>query len=369
MNHVLLKSIACFILLHLTGYLVSHTTPQSNEEAKVILITLDGLRWQELFMGADANLINHPVYASDSAALKKEFWSEDPKVRRELLLPFFWEVISKEGQLYGNRALGNNANLTNNHWFSYPGYSEILCGYADDERINSNSKSNNPNVTVLEYLAGKPGFKNQIAAFTSWDVFPYIINEERSGIPVNSGYEQVENPIGEKEKLINQLQKETPKLWETVRLDAFTHHLAHSYLEREKPRLLFISYGETDDFAHQGKYDQYLYSARRTDQFIQDIWNTVQTDPFYKDQTTIIITTDHGRGTDPDGWKHHGKSSVPRSDEVWMAFLGKNVAAKGEVAEPLQIWTEQIAATISGLLGYDYPVENAGNDLLSILKN
>src|SRR5690606_29727793 len=287
------------------------------------------------------SLIVHPDYVSDTAALWDEFWREDANKRRDVLLPFFWNVIAKQGQIYGNREEEHMVNLTNQMWFSYPGYNEILTGKADDDRIDSNDKSNNPNVTVLEFIHQKPAFRGKVAAFASWDVFPYIINEKRSGIPVNSGYEHVLIPDTVVEKLINRLQNETPKLWSSVRLDAFTHHLALSHLKTHKPRLLFISYGETDDFAHRGDYDEYLISAQRTDGFIREIWETVQEDPYYRDQTTIIITTDHGRGIEGDGWRHHGKSGTPHSDEVWMAFLGAGVSAKGEIKEKGQRYSNQ----------------------------
>ena len=39
-----------------------------------------------------------------------------------------------------------------------------------------------------------------------------------------------------------------------------------------------ISYGETDDFAHDGQYDAYLTSAHQTDAFIRELWDWVQAD-------------------------------------------------------------------------------------------
>ena len=363
-----MKNVRNYFLFLLFLPLVVNSQPaQSTDDPKVILITLDGLRWQELFSGADRSLIKHPDYVSDTADLWDAFWRHDAKERRSVLLPFFWDVISKEGQIYGNREEGNLVNLTNQMWFSYPGYNEILTGKADDDRIDSNDKMNNPNVTVLEFIHQKPGFRGKVAAFSSWDVFPFIINEERSGIPVNSGYEQVQNPNTEIEKLINRLQNETPKLWNSVRLDAFTHHLALSHLTTRKPRLLYISYGETDDFAHRGDYDEYLISAQRTDRFIREIWDTVQADPYYRDQTTIVITTDHGRGIEGDGWRHHGKPETPHSDEVWMALLGAGVSAKGEIKDKMQLYSNQVAATVAELLGYDYR-DDAASSLTSYLK-
>lgn len=60
--------------------------------------------------------------------------------------------------------------------------------------------------------------------------------------------------------------------------------------------MLYISYGETDEWAHSGHYKDYLNAANLVDKWIQDIWNYVQNDPFYKNKTAIFITTDHGRG-------------------------------------------------------------------------
>lgn len=324
----------------------------------VILITFDGLRWQELFGGADSLLLFNDTFtkpSDENKALVQQFWKSTAKERREVLMPFFWHTIAQKGQLYGNRWKGNKVNVTNTRWFSYPGYQEILAGFADDENISSNDKFNNPNRTVLEYIHQQPGFAGKVAAFCSWDVFPYIINTERSKIPVSAGYEKPgAGPLTEKEKLIYELQGQIPQEWPTVRYDAFTHHLAKEYLEQHKPRALFLSYGETDDFAHEGVYDKYIRSTHQTDAFIADIWNYAQSDPFYKDKTTLLITTDHGRGTLPLGnWQHHG-SSIPDSHEIWVAALGPDTPALGEVSSHAQLYQNQVAKTIAALLGLDY---------------
>jgi len=60
--------------------------------------------------------------------------------------------------------------------------------------------------------------------------------------------------------------------------------------------MVFLGLGETDEFAHQGRYDQYLQKAHQFDQMIAELWYFVQTDPFYKDNTIFLITTDHGGG-------------------------------------------------------------------------
>lgn len=143
----------------------------ANQTRNVIFVMTDGLRWQEVFTGADLRLMTKENGVTDVETLKKEYWRETPQGRRKALMPFLWSVMAKQGQVYGNRDAGSEAFVTNGLNFSYPGYNETLCGFPDP-RINSNDKVPNPNVTVLEWLHAKPAFKDQIAAFGAWDTFP-----------------------------------------------------------------------------------------------------------------------------------------------------------------------------------------------------
>jgi predicted AlkP superfamily pyrophosphatase or phosphodiesterase len=237
--------------------------------------------------------------------------------------------------------------------FSYPGYSEVLCGFADDT-IDSNDKRFNRNVTVLEWLNRKPELTGRVAAFSSWDVFPFIINNQRSGIPVNGGFAPLEGVTPTDEvKLLNRLMTETPLFGEATRFDAFTYHAALLYLKEKKPRVLFLSFDETDTQGHAGRYDRVLASANRNDGFIADLWQTIQSMPEYAGKTSLVITTDHGRGDPPVDWKSHS-AKVPGSDYIWAAFLGPDTPARGELKEVPEFTQSQIAATIAKLLGYDY---------------
>lgn len=332
---------------------------QKPKTENVVLITFDGLRWQELFGGADSSLVGNKNYVKDPVGLRQQFWAATADERRRKLMPFFWSTIAREGQLYGNRWLNSPVNCSNKMWFSYPGYNEILTGAADDARIKSNNKFNNPNITVLEYAEQQPAFKGKVAAFGSWDVFPFIINEERSKIPVNAGFENSEGKLTEREAFLNELQQQIPSPWAGVRLDAFTHHYAKEYVKKAKPRLLFISYGETDDFSHDGKYDAYLRSALQTDQFIADLWKFFQAMPEYKGKTTFIITTDHGRGTEPvDNWRNHG-IDVPGAGEIWLAILGPDTPPLGEMKNTAPLFQNQVAGTVAAWLKLDYAKSRA----------
>jgi hypothetical protein len=343
------------------------TNAQSDRKTEnIFIITLDGYRWQELFAGADSALIEDKTYTKDLEKMKSLFWDGTPEARRKKLMPFFWNTVATQGQLYGNRLYNNNVNCSNTMWFSYPGYSEILCGFADDERITSNKKIDNPNVTVLEFLNKTKTYKGKVAGFSSWDVTPFIVNETRSGIPFNGGYElATEKKLSEREIFLNELQPRIPGHWGSVRMDAFTHYYALEYLKKHQPHVVFISYGETDDFAHGGRYDEYLKSAYRTDQFIQELWQWTQSKPAYKNKTTFLITTDHGRGTVPvDTWRSHG-DEIPGADQIWLAVFGPDTPPTGEQTSAGQLYQSQVAKTAASFLGIEYTNEKKVGEVIS----
>ena len=340
----------------------------------VVLITFDGLRWQEVFRGLDKNLAEHDEYSSQSKLLLDAFWSDDPDQRAEKLFPFLHGKVFREGSYVGDRNRNSCAAVSNPWYFSYPGYSEILSGVVN-RSIDSNSKVLNPEKTFLELLEENSEYKGRTAAFASWDVFPYIFNTSRSGIHVNA-FSAEPQPANEEERFLNGLYTDIPPPWPTVRNDAFTHRYALSYLEREHPRVLYISYGESDDFAHDGKYDEYVLAAHRTDRFIEEVWNTLQAMPEYKDNTVLFVTTDHGRGEQPiETWQHHASKEstsgymtslaqyaegIVGSEAVWMASIGPGIAASGLIGTGTAcITSNQIAATLLRLMGQEAEIQDS----------
>jgi hypothetical protein len=343
--------------------------PASHKTQNVFFVMTDGLRWQEVFSGADQALMNKEAGGvSDVDALKKAYWRDSPEARRQALMPFLWSVLARQGQIYGNRKIGSDAYVTNGLNFSYPGYSETLCGFADS-RIDSNDKKPNPNVTVLEWLANKDRFKNKIAAFGAWDAFPFILNVQRSGLLVNAGYDPLTAvPLTPRLDLLNRLKAELPQFWDEEPFDAVTFHTAIEYLQARKPRVLYLSLGETDDWAHAGNYAEYLNAAHRADADLKALWDWIQSEPEYRGKTTLIFSPDHGRGEGPSEWKKHGEK-VPDSKYIWMAFAGPDTPALGERSNISPVTQNRIAATLAALLGEDYTaaVEKAGKPISDVL--
>jgi hypothetical protein len=355
------------ILLFALFWLPCHTVRAQEPAENLVLVTLDGVRWQEIFGGIDLRLIEDERYTDTPDSLKQRYWDEQRSVRRERLFPFLSSVIANEGVLVGDREQGSNMEVSNLWWFSYPGYNEILTGQADPA-IDSNDKNWNSNVTFLEVLNNREGFKNRVLAFGSWDVFPYIINTQRSRVPVNIGSDasasQTVTGAGEQIRWLDAIAAQAPRLWATVRLDFLTHGYAMLALESQHPRVTYIAYGETDDFAHDESYDRYIDAAHRSDQMLADLWSQLQSDPFYRDHTTLIITTDHGRGNTADGWPHHaGAAATARlkieeapdgivgSNQIWLAAIGPRIRSTGLIKGE---WKQsQIAATALATLRLD----------------
>jgi hypothetical protein len=316
----------------------------------VILITIDGLRWQEFFGGAGREYFKRNAKGSGGEP-ERRFWRDTPEERRALLMPFVWGTLAREGQIFGDASAGSTSRVTNGLFFSYPGYSEMFVGRADP-RIDSNDKVPNPNVTVFEWLDKRPGFEGRVAAFGSWDVLPSILNVGRSRLPVGSGWTPAPAAATDRERAINELATDLPRYWTYGPFDAPIVYAALDALRTRQPRVLYIMLGEGDEWAHEGRYDLYLDAAQRADRFIERIWRTAQSLPEYAGQTSLVLTTDHGRGATLEDWSDHGRD-VPAAERTWMAVLGPNVPALG-VRRGVNVTTSQVAATVARLAGEDF---------------
>jgi hypothetical protein len=327
---------------------------QAGETRAVVLIIADGLRWQEVFTGAERALLAPDLGGGwqPEKELVDLWWRESPEERRALLFPFLWGTVAKEGQLYGNRTRGSRAHVTNPRHFSYPGYNEILTGWGDPA-IDSNDYGPNPNRTLFEWLNERPAFKGRVQAVATWNEFHDIFAEKRSHLPLIAGATPPALGRDPGMKMLDELYRTTTLLDEGDVPNSFMHVAAREVLRTKKPRLLFVGYGETDNWAHQGRYDRVLASAHQFDAFVADLWATAQSIPEYRGHVTFVIATDHGRGHGPRDWKDHGVKQ-PGSDDIWIAVLGPDTPALGERHDIPDVTQSQIAATIGTLLGEDY---------------
>lgn len=337
-----------FLLLGVSVHTNEHTVPALSGENKLFIITLDGLRWQEVFSGADSAISARADYNTNPSVTQQQYWEDDPEERRKKLLPFFWKVIASEGELYGNRRYGNKMNVSNPYALSYPGYNELLTGRVDPT-LFGNGKVANPNQTILDFLAATETYRGKVAAFASWDAFPYILNRERSRVYINSGFDNLEGFVpANYEGLLKRIQDglEDNK---TTRSDELTFLACKKYIEKKQPSVVLLALGGTDEAAHQKKYDVYLQQAAKADQLIEALWHYLQTHPAYAGKTSFLITTDHGRGQTTNSWHTHGLLTAG-SSQTWMALLGPRIRATGEQKRKQQQYQKDLKELMLKLL-------------------
>jgi hypothetical protein len=329
-----------------------------NKTQNVILITLDGARTEEVFGGLDLAVLKSVNAKAETSAAYKLYWAETPEARREKLMPFLWGTLIKNyGSIAGDRALKSSAQTTNKMLFSYPGYSEILTGQPHDDVIHSNDFGQNPYPSVLDFLQKKLKLNfNQVADFSSWEQMNRIATSKPESFIINAGYEEYQT----QNKEIAALSKEqflTLTPWEKVRHDYYTFRFALAHLKAFHPRVVHIGFGETDDWAHAKNYERVLDSFNLADGFIKELYEFIQTDPVYRDKTTIIVTTDHGRGGTEKNWMNHWVAT-PEATNIWMVFASPDVKLRGEWHDADTVYQNQLAATISKFLGADYSENN-----------
>ncbi len=320
----------------------------------VVLIVLDGLRWQEVFDGPEHDLMDAKIGGvQDVDQLRHDFWRDKPDDRRRALMPFLWYVIANRGQIYGNQHKGSVAQVTNGLKFSYPGYNEMSTGYPDPA-INSNEFGTNPHATVFEWINDKPEFHGQVAVFGTWSTFNDIFRAKQSGLFVRAGWDLSWGAsLTPQEQILKKLYETTTRVEDDDAFDSFAHQDLLNYLRTHSPRALFVGYGETDDWAHEGRYDLVLQAAHQDDQHIAELWNTMQARSEYRDQVTFIITCDHGRGSGLKLWRDHDKN-IAGAENIWIAVMGPDTPATGEMTNVPRVTQSQIAATVAALLGQDY---------------
>ncbi len=322
MSKILMALMACVVgLFGLAAPAFAQTA-----QPYVVLVTIDGYRWQELFRGADPTLVRDPAYRARYV---------DVPVRAEALTPFM-RSFAQSGVLIGDRDHGSCARVTNDYWFSYPGYAEILEGHPNPH-IRRNHAGPNPEVTVLERLIQRPEFADQVRVYAEWDVVRDIVNAPRSHMPVFV-------PPDVRAPHDPQVMARAREIFGNL------------------PRITWLALGDTDNRAHEGKYEAYLDAAHDADAFIHQLWDAIQADPRTAGHTTMIVTADHGRGpSEHGGWRGHGSGLwrgivVPGlrkegSDQVFIAARGPGIVATNAYDLAHCATSSQVAATLLESLG------------------
>ena len=324
----------------------------------VVLVTLDGVRVQEIFGGMDPVLAKAPESESgiyDAEVTAKRWWRETPEARREALMPFFWKTLVPAGVVLGNQAKGSKVTVQNDQWFSYPGYSEILTGRPQPE-VKSNDLVRYPdNRTVLEYAREMLGVDQAgVAQIGSWDGFKYAAASRDGAFFMSGARDPAPAALTTPEiDLYNGLRQEIQQLWEESSNDVLSFRIGLEYVKKHRPRVLWLGLGQSDDWAHARRYDLVLDYLHLADRMLAELWRTLQSMDQYRDNTTLIITTDHGRGRTPADWAEHD-AGIQGCQDIFIAIIGPDTPATGEARDVPDAHQGDVAATILQHLGLDW---------------
>lgn len=365
-----MKTRSAVLLTVLLGVSIASAGDLRTEN--VILVTLDGVRTEEIFAGMDDELAAASARQtySDIDLVRERFEADTAEARREKLMPFFWGTLAPSGMVFGNAEHNNRLLVTNAIKWSTPGYSEILTGIVDPQIVD-NSPVRYPNRTVLEYVVEKLELpKRKVVQIGSWDGFRFAAASRDDAFVMNGGYDRLPTELTTPEMAqLIELRRDVMELWEESSNDAITWRIAKAYLGEHTPRLMWLGFGQSDDWAHADRYDRLLVYLHLADSWLADLWQFLERHPAYAGKTTLIVTTDHGRGRTVADWAEHDQS-IPGSEAIWIAIVGPDTPALGDRLAPGTYHQADIAATILGFFGLDANDFNAaaGPPLPGVLR-
>lgn len=294
----------------------------------LIFITLDGVRTIEAFGPPDPRLAP----------------AEDPTT---LVYRRMHEALATSGVVFGDPAQQDLMLVNNAAQVSVPGYMAMFTGY--EQTCRDNDCPQVPIETVFEYVQRMRAFpRGQVAAFASWEKMTRVLQQVPGTIVASIGERSPEGP-----------------LW-AGRWDTETFALAMDYLETRRPRLLYIALLDGDGWGHLIDYPHHLAAQRQYDAWIEEVRTRLAGMGDYGARTTLIVTTDHGRGYFPAEWPEH-HAGLEGSQYVWLYADGPHVAREhAPTSQPHT--TGDIRPTVEAFFGIE-PSEclRCGHPLVEIV--
>ncbi len=335
---------------------------QAQRQAeRLIVVSLDGVRVQELFGGLDRDLFQAILEkrSVEEHPLHQRFGGATPEARRARLMPFLWnELLARHGFAVGNHAQGSVMRLSNRHRFSYPGYAELMLGVAHDAEIDSNTNRRYPYETVLQFLRRSlQASAEQVALFGSWEVFQSIPASRDGDVFTNAGLQRYD--VTDQARVLGDTIAQMPPSWGSARFDYLTFRFGMAHLAMRRPMVQWFAFNDTDEWSHAGNYPRLVEHLHRVDGWLRELWTWIQQDEGYRDRTALVIVTDHGRGHTRDDWSRHG-ADVEGAQDVWAVFAVPGWSARGELTGHPTLSQNQIASTLAGILGFDYRSASPG---------
>jgi hypothetical protein len=327
-----------------TDDLATTSTPVIPRDGRVVLITIDGARWQDVFEGSSA---------ARSGA---------PSIPPEQLMPRTLALAASRGVALGATREGcAKVHTAGGSNVSLPGYLEIFTGHASHCLDNGCSKVE---ASLLDEAAR--GGANGVASIGSWEVLSQAVTGGNAGVFLSVGrYWPGDVPLtGHLGELAVAGNAEDPYPGHNgYRPDAATAAIALEYLRVAKPALFHIGLGDTDEYGHRGNYPGYLDALRRADALIGAVSDMLDTMGEDGAKTTVIVTPDHGRNAD---FNDHGAFHFESARTFLIAF-GPRLVPRGIGCPARDITLADIAPTVRVLMGLPRDATSGGGAPIDLL--
>lgn len=136
--------------------------------------------------------------------------------------------------------------------------------------------------------------------------------------------------------------------------DAETWKQVESVFGQYAPKLTLINLLAVDAFGHQGDWEGYKRSLVACDEYAFKLWELIQNHPLMKDQTTLLITNDHGRHLDGhrDGFVSHGDKCMG-CKHISLLAMGPDIKKDTIISSHAELI--DIPATISHMIQFPMP--------------
>ena len=291
--------------------ITAHASSCRYRGPNVILFTWDGIRNQEFFRGTGWLLEN-----------------KLPKEERGELLNEFWRTHAPQGLVLG----GNNRYMIGSKVsVSLPSYQAIMVGKPTPCRKN-NCEAVSGETLPESLRANLKLEKKDVAVFASWNRIIAAIAKNPAEITHGIFPENFDDGTNDETfKTLHQASLKDLPAWAGSRKDKYTFQMAHHYLKKHCPRFLYISLVDSDEFAHEGNYREYVRSIRTYDGYLNQLITTLDSMGDYGKNTTLFVTTDHSRGAGPL-WRGHGHTTITEKN-VFLFARGRGVLPQGHTKE------------------------------------
>jgi hypothetical protein len=237
-------------------------------------------------------------------------------------IPFLWNSLGPQGAIYTRFY---NDSLT----YTTAGHSSIITGTWQNIPNDDSQRPNMP--TIFEYY--------RIYRGTSLTDNYVILGKDKLH-NLNYGTHPQFGSAWGASVIYSTSQYNDTVAWGNLQTVTKTYH----------PKLTITNFGGVDYWGHMGEWQLHINSIKFTDSIINKFWADIQSDPVYKDKTTLIVTNDHGRHT--SDWMYHG-DGCDGCRHIMLFIIGPDI--QPGLIDSTRRSQIDIAPTVAELLNFPAP--------------